>query len=395
MTSELLRVLLTSALASAVVLLLRHPLRRYGGAGAAYAAWAIVPACMLAALLPQGADPVKLAAGMAAVPEALQAAQASALASVRPWQSWLGWTWLAGAVATVAWLAWQQWRFLRQLGPALPPPGASRARITRRGSASSGPLLLLGVWRPILVLPVDFRHTYDKAERRLVLAHERIHARRGDLWANAACAALQCLAWCNPLIHLAAARFRLDQELACDETVLRRHGQGATYARALLKTQLSAQGIPLACQWQAIHPLKERIVNLKSSVSPVRRQAGQLAAGLLLAVCSVATWAAQAGAPSDKHYFVNLSMQGSSPTVLLKAGESGEIAMGQGANEWRTRLVVTPHGEQVQVRALVSHGGKQVDDYVVVAPLGQEMNIGSDAVKEFRATLRVREKTGG
>ncbi|WP_374580343.1 M56 family metallopeptidase [Pseudoduganella sp.] len=391
MASELLlRVLLANAFAIVLMLLLRRPLCRWCGAAAAYAAWALVPASMLAAVLPHGAGPVRLAADLPALPAALQAAQAGAISVARPWSSWIGALWLAGVLAMAAGLAWQQWRYLRQLRCA---PAASGARVRRSGAAGSGPVLV-GVWRPAVVLPADFRHSYSKAERRLVLDHERIHARRGDLWANAACAALQCLAWCNPLVHMAAARFRLDQELACDETVLRRNGQAATYARALLKTQLSAQGIPLACQWQANHPLKERIVNLKSTVSPTRRKAGQLAAGLLMAACSVAAWAAQAGAASDKYYFVNLNMQGSSPTVLVKSGDTAEIAMGKGADEWRTRMVVTPQGEQVQVRALVTHGGKQVDDYTVVGALGQDMFIGSPQAPEFRATLRVREKTG-
>lgn len=388
MTGELLRALLASVFATAVVLLLRQPLRRWFGAGAAYAAWALVPASMLATLLPHGAGTVSLVTGVPALPTALQAAQEGALRVARPWDAWISMLWLAGAAAMAGSLAWQQWRYLRQL-----PIGVARtgARVVRSGAPGSGPVLL-GVWRPTVVLPADFRQNYNKAERRLVLAHERIHAMRGDLWANAACAVLQCLAWCNPLVHIAAARFRLDQELACDETVLRRNGQAATYARALLKTQLSAQGIPLACQWRADHPLKERIVNLQSTVSPTRRKLGQLTAGLLMAACSMAAWAAQAGAASDKYYFVNLSMQGSSPTVLVKAGDAAEIAMGKGADEWRARLVVTPHNEQVQVRALVTHGGKQVDDYTVVGPLNQDIFIGSLEAQEFRAKLRVREK---
>jgi beta-lactamase regulating signal transducer with metallopeptidase domain len=389
MANELLRILLASVFASALMLLVRRPLRRYCGAGAAYAAWSIVPACMLAALLPHSAGGVQWAFSMPATPVALQAVQARANAAGLPWRAWLAAAWMAGACVLAVRFAWQQLQYQRGLRD-----GAGAGRVLRSGAADSGPVLL-GLWRPLLVLPIDFRQNFGGAERRLVLAHERIHAERGDLWANAACALLQCLAWCNPLIHIAATRFRLDQELACDESVLRLHGQAATYARALLKTLLSVQGIPLACQWQAAHPLKERIVHLKSTASPARRRAGQFAAGLLLAASSLAAWAAQAGAPSDKHYLVTLNMLGSSPTVLVKAGEPAEIAMGQGSDQWRTRLVVTPHESQVQLRALVTHGGKQIDDYTVVGPLGQDMNIGSKEVPEFRAKLHVVEKTGG
>ena len=386
----LLRALLASLCASVLMLVVRRPLRQCFGASAAYAAWAVVPASVLAALLPHGAGSVQWTFAMPAAPAAaLLAAQASASTSGVPWRSVLPAAWLAGALSLALRFAWQQLAFQRSVGR-----GAAPARVRRDGAPASGPVLL-GVWRPRLVLPSDFRQNFGSAERRLVLAHERIHAERGDLWANACCVLLQCLAWCNPLIHIAAARFRLDQELACDEAVLRRHGQAAIYARALLKTQLSAQGVPLACQWRAAHPLKERIVNLKSPITPAQRLAGQFAASMLLAACSLSVWAAQAGAQSDKQYLVNLSMLGSSPTVLVKAGEPAVIAMGQGADEWRTSLVVTPHDGQVELRAQVTHGGKKVDDYTIVGPLGQEMNIGSNAVEEFRAKLRVTEPAGG
>ena len=50
MTSEaLLRLLLASGAACALVLLLRRPMRRLCGAGAAYLLWTAVPASLLAA----------------------------------------------------------------------------------------------------------------------------------------------------------------------------------------------------------------------------------------------------------------------------------------------------------------------------------------------------------
>ncbi|MGD3580303.1 M56 family metallopeptidase, partial [Xanthomonas citri pv. citri] len=42
--------------------------------------------------------------------------------------------------------------------------------------------------------------------------HERLHLRRGDLYANLLAALLLCIGWCNPLMHLAWRAFRLDQE---------------------------------------------------------------------------------------------------------------------------------------------------------------------------------------
>ena len=73
-------------------------------------------------------------------------------------------------------------------------------------------------------VPADFAARYSADEQDLIIAHERQHAARHDPAANALLALLQCAFWFNPLMHLAASRFRFDQELACDAAVMARHG---------------------------------------------------------------------------------------------------------------------------------------------------------------------------
>jgi beta-lactamase regulating signal transducer with metallopeptidase domain len=378
MASEiLLRLLLASGAASALVLLLRQPVRRLCGAGAAYLLWMAVPASVLAALVPRSSAPqvARLLPGPVAA-AATQLTQTTANAASTGWDTALCAAWLAGAVVLAGSMAWRQWSFQRGL---------------RAGAWQGGPLLL-GVWRARLVLPHSFRCDYEPAERRLVLAHERVHAERGDLLANAACALLQCLAWCNPLIHLAAARFRLDQELSCDETVLRRHGQAGIYANAMLKTQLAAQGLPLACQWQAVHPLKERIMQLKLSVSPARRLGGKLAAAVLVAGCGLASMAVQAEPAGPKHYNVYLEMDGSRPHLLVKEGENSGVAIGAGADQWRANFVVAPAHGAIQVKTNVSHGGKDLSNFTLeVADNGTGKFKVTDAGKDFIVSMRVSE----
>ncbi|XLZ69435.1 M56 family metallopeptidase [Massilia sp. SR12] len=378
MTSDwLLRFLLASAASSALVLLLRPALRRLCGAGSAYLLWACVPACMLAALVPQGSRIEFAALPLAAPAAASGLASQITRVSVTDWSPILLAAWLAGALLMAGWMTWRQWSFQRSL---------------QRTPWQGGPLLL-GVWRARLVLPASFRRDYDKAERRLVLAHERIHAERGDLLANAACALLQCLAWCNPLIHLAAARFRLDQELSCDEAVLRRHGQAATYANAMLKTQLAAQGLPLACQWQAIHPLKERIMQLKSTVSPARRLGGKLAAALLLAVSSMAGLSAHADTAAARRYYIQLEVGGATPAILVDAGVPGSVKVGQGAEAWSASFVVEPKGTEVRVKTKVSVGDKELDSFTLGMANGERgsFRVSDGAGKNFEGAMRVTE----
>lgn len=93
----------------------------------------------------------------------------------------------------------------------------------------------------------------------MITLHERTHINRGDPIANLIVAAIGVLGWCNPMIHLAAALVRIDQELACDATVVAlRSDIRADYAKALMKAQMSPTVSPLACGW-ATHPLILRV----------------------------------------------------------------------------------------------------------------------------------------
>src|SRR3546814_498383 len=110
-----------------------------------------------------------------------------------------------------------QRRFHRSLG-ALRVDGNG---LLRAGSSTGLPAVV-GL-RARIVLPADFDVRYSADERALILAHERTHRARGDVAGNALMAALRCVYWFNPLLWIAADRFRRDQELACDATVVARH----------------------------------------------------------------------------------------------------------------------------------------------------------------------------
>src|SRR5690606_33508919 len=106
--------------------------------------------------------------------------------------------------------------------------------------------------------------------------------------------------WFHPLFPMALRRFRQDQELACDASVIARYpGDRRAYGEAMLKTQLYDLSLPLGCHWPLRHPIKERIEMLKQPVSSPRRTfATALCALCLVATSGVAAWAAQP-APAD------------------------------------------------------------------------------------------------
>jgi len=289
----LLRTTLVLTVACVLVLCLRRPARSLWGAQGAYLLWACVPLAVVASLLPKQAGvamQVPVAEAWLAPLQAGVVAVAGVGASA--WQGWLLPAWLAGAVATALLLGWQQWRFRRALGRL-----QERQRGVFQASVQSAALpAVVGVLRPRILLPADFEQRYSEPERALILQHERLHVRRGDLMANALAALLRCLFWFHPLLPMALRRFRHDQELACDAGVVARHpGQRRVYGEAMLKAQLpQSSTVPLGCHWPFRHPLKERIEMLKHPVQSSRQRiAAVLSVSLLALGTACMAWAAQ------------------------------------------------------------------------------------------------------
>src|SRR3546814_2308116 len=109
-----------------------------------------------------------------------------------------------------------------------------------RAGSSTGLPAVVGL-RARIVLPADFDVRYSADERALILAHERNHRARGDVAGNALIAALRCVYWFNPLLWIAADRFRRDPELACGANLFARPPPARrAYGAAMVKNQISA-----------------------------------------------------------------------------------------------------------------------------------------------------------
>ena len=356
MASSLLDLLVRLALASSgaiiLVLLARRPLRRFAGAASAYLCWLAVPAALLAAALPALA--VKPVTVFAMAP----AVNATALvASVAPaavgWLDWAVPAWACGVLATGLLFLLGQRAYVRSLGVLTDRDGVLHAANGRHGPA------LLGFFKPVIVVPADFAARYSVDEQDLILAHERQHAARRDPAANALLALLQCAFWFNPLMHLAASRFRFDQELACDAAVMARHGaRRQAYAAAMLKTQAAGAPALATCHWQSSHPLKERIMHLKqTTTSAPRRHAGRLIVALLACASVFGTVSARAG--SGEAYDIAVKFAegpgNTSAKVRVNAGEQFALRWDQPGQGWKGEFTVTPAGaESVMVKMKVS-----------------------------------------
>lgn len=388
MANELLlligRLALASSAAIAVVLALRPLLRHRLGAVHAYAAWLAVPATMAAVLLPPLAiAPPQLAAafidlGGASAAPALGAAPSSGVLA-----QWLLLAWAAGTGLMAGHFFSSHWHYVRSLGRLAP---AGDAWVAEHEGA--GPLLL-GLWRQRVVLPRDFATRFSVEEQALILAHERFHAARRDPAANALLAMLQCCFWFNPLVHMAAPRFRLDQELACDATVMAVHpGSARVYASAMMKSQLDDATLSASCHWQSHHPLKERIMQLQHSpLAPSRRLAARLAIGLLVVAGAGAALIARAESPAAPggRYDIGMTLTAlgttSHPRLLVREGEIFRVSKGNDAEQWDGEFLLTaqPAGK-VLIKTKVTLNGNSLGEQSMLMDEGTEasMRVSSD-----------------
>lgn len=283
---ECIELLLVTSVSCALILLLRKAALQAFGARAAYALWALLPATFLGASLPappvSGTAPTfgwELSAVMATSSDRQPGSATLLLTSC----------WLIGVCWSLISLARAQRRFIHALGPI-----RQRGDGLWQASTGKGLPALVGLF-PKIVLPNDFDRRYSLEQQRLIIEHERVHARRGDQLWNLLFALLCALFWFNPLLRLAQRAFQLDQELACDALVLARFPEGRQdYGEALLRVPTSTPASPIACPAFGTHPLKERILMLiQPAPSRPRRIAGL---GLIFGLCITAaglTWANQ------------------------------------------------------------------------------------------------------
>ncbi len=141
-----------------------------------------------------------------------------------------------------------------------------------------------GLFKPCIFVPFDFSIEQNPGEReQIILEHERIHIKRGDLVVKLLYSLAVCIHWWNPLVWMGASLLQKDIEMACDEGVLRRLHEidKADYANILLRFSAKRSGILLPVAFGESNT-QERIRNiLQKKKLPI----GLSAVGIVAAVC--------------------------------------------------------------------------------------------------------------
>ena len=118
--------------------------------------------------------------------------------------------------------------------PAIARAVDAAATLDARTSPALVEPSLVGIARPVLLLPRGIAERLTAAQLDAVIAHELAHWRRRDNLTAALHMLVEAVVWFHPLVWWIGARLVEERERACDEAVVRAGHDGRTYAEGIL-----------------------------------------------------------------------------------------------------------------------------------------------------------------
>ncbi len=225
-------------------------------------------------------------------------AQQQALAALLAWRvrslleqicRWLPWLWLVGAPATLARLAMgmigAEWirSQSRVLGDGELYAACQRVKSSLKIASNvavavsdriASPLLV-GIVRPMIVLPGAALICCTPEQCEMILLHELAHVRRWDNLVNLGQRLIEAVLFFHPFVWWLSNWVRLEREHCCDRAVLERTSQPQAYAEMLAALALPGIRPQHAAAAMADHHLVTRIrhiLNLEDRSMGVSRK---------------------------------------------------------------------------------------------------------------------------
>jgi bla regulator protein blaR1 len=158
--------------------------------------------------------------------------------------------WMGGAAAILT-IRFRAWRRIRRILSTSTPLHISHVTLPTgvRLRSSSGLLEpgVIGLWRPIILLPGGIDRYLTRGQLDAVLSHETCHIRRRDNLLATLHMAVELIFWFHPVVWWIGGRLVDERERACDEEVLRLHGSPRAYAEGILRVCERYVETRLAC----------------------------------------------------------------------------------------------------------------------------------------------------
>jgi len=149
--------------------------------------------------------------------------------------------------------------------------------------------LLVGWFRPVIVLPLAMATGFPRAQLELVLAHELAHLKRLDPLVNFFQVVVETLFFFHPVVHWISTDVRNEREICCDQMALSVHGGSwRDLARALSALGSIQQAAPMMMAASG-GVLLDRVHQMAADHGAMATQPARPYSGALLAVGMVAT----------------------------------------------------------------------------------------------------------
>lgn len=159
------------------------------------------------------------------------------------------------------------------------------------------------VLKPRILIPVGF-YKIPGHRRAVILQHELIHVKRFDVVMRTVMELVLCIHWFNPLMWIMRKYYLIDQEISCDEQVVRSMNKEGRkeYSRTLL--ELAEREEEITSSFPSFFENKLVVRQRIEAILDYKKMgAGGIAAVILIFSCSLLTFASYT--PTEESAAVN------------------------------------------------------------------------------------------
>jgi uncharacterized protein (TIGR03435 family) len=173
--------------------------------------------------------------------------------------------------------------------------GIARAVGLRVSSLVQSPVVI-GAWRPLVLVPVGMLTGMPAVQVEALLVHELAHIRRHDYLVNLLQSLAEALLFYHPAVWWVSGHIRTERERCCDDAAVAVSGDVVGYVSALAELA-GTRRMRLAAVAANGGSVADRIARLLGESRPAAGKHGTLAAAVLLAAAAFGVYAQERPRP--------------------------------------------------------------------------------------------------
>lgn len=191
------------------------------------------------------------------------------------WRNFITCIWILGVIFCLLYFLITGIKEFRELKQCVPGGNETAERMIKKqglgrkvslyqGKAFSAPITY-GVLHPKIVLPENLEFI-SRMDMRNMIAHELVHIQRHDVAKRFLLTAVLCIHWFNPFLWIMYRCYREDQEMSCDECVLKEmeQGQAKNYIYTMIKMTSERRSLLTTSEFWGKNAGKKRIIEAMS-----------------------------------------------------------------------------------------------------------------------------------